>query len=191
MEIRPITDDEVLQFRTTMSSTFGFDPTADANAETRFRALVPAGRAVAAFDRGQLVATSASFDFMLTVPGGSVPMSGLTMVAVRPSHRRRGLLTGLMKAYLEETRRRRQPVGGLWASEAPIYGRYGFGVAAESDDLSFRATEIEVARGRELDDVRITDASAPEEIIPIYDAVRAERPGMIDRSAGWWQHRRF
>jgi predicted acetyltransferase len=191
MEIRAIADDEVLAFRTAMSSTFGFDPATDPHADARFRALVPGGRAVAAFDRGQLVATSAAFEFTLTVPGGRVPMSGLTMVAVRPSHRRRGLLTELVRAYLEETRRRGHPVGGLWASEASIYGRFGFGIAAEGDDLSFRATGVEVAAGRELDEMAILDEPGPEDLAPIYDAVRAVRPGMLSRSADWWRFRRF
>jgi predicted acetyltransferase len=191
MEIRPITDDEIPLFRTALVSTFGGDVASDPNGDARFRALIPAGRAVAAFDGAQIVATSAAFDFTLTVPGGSVPMSGLTMVAVRPTHRRRGLLRELVRAYLEETRRRGQPVGGLWASEAPIYGRFGFGVAAECDDLSFLATGLEVAAGRELDDMAILDESAPEELAAVYDRARAERPGMLSRSPDWWRYRRF
>ena len=72
----------------------------------------------------------------LSVCGGTVPMAGLTMVSVRASHRRRGVLRRMLAAHLGDARGRGEPVSGLWASDARIYGRFGYGVAAEGDELT-------------------------------------------------------
>jgi predicted acetyltransferase len=190
MEFRPINDDEVPAFRAALMTTFGGDAAVDAQGDARFRALIGDGQAFGAFDRGMLVGTAATFDFSLTVPGGFVPMAGLTMVAVRPTHRRRGILRRLMELHFAEARGRGVALSGLWSSESSIYGRFGYGVAAEADELSFRAPGLELP-GDPSDEVEPIDDPAPKELPPIYEAVRKIRPGMISRSEAWWRWRRF
>ncbi|MCA9676896.1 MAG: GNAT family N-acetyltransferase, partial [Myxococcales bacterium] len=196
MELRAITDGEIAAFRHALITTFGGDPAHDPDGDERFRALIPAGRAFAAFDRGAVVATAASFAMSLTVPGGAtLPMAGLTMVTVRPTHRRRGVLRRLIATHLADARAHGDPVSGLWASEASIYGRFGYGLAAEADELAFVATDHVVAADRtpdQLDDVdAITADDAAVLLPPVYDAVRRTRPAMYARSRAWWKHRRF
>ena len=54
----------------------------------------------------------------------------MTLVGVRPTHRRRGLLTTLMRRQLADIHDAgREPVAALWASEPVIYGRFGYGIA--------------------------------------------------------------
>lgn len=173
-----------------MMTTFGGDAAADAQGDARFRALIASGRAFAAFERGLVVGTAATFDFSLTVPGGSLPMAGLTMVSVRPTHRRRGILRRLMELHLAEARERGVVLSGLWSSEASIYGRFGYGVAAEADALSFRAPELALPGGP-ADELEPLDQVAPAALPPIYEAVRKTRPGMLSRSDAWWRWRRF
>ena len=60
----------------------------------------------------------------------SVPAGGVTVVGVLPTHRRRGVLTAMMQAQLEDCRARGDVVAYLWASEATIYGRFGYGLAS-------------------------------------------------------------
>ena len=192
MEIRPITDDEVPAWRLSLIHTFGGDPAGDPEGDERFRAIVDLGRAFGAFDRGAVVGTAAGFDFTMSVPGGLVPMSGLTMVSVKPTHRRRGVLRGLMDAHLEAARRHGDPISGLWASEATIYGRFGYGIAAEGEAYDFATTGAAVAEGHDLDEVEmVTDAVAAELLPGVFERVRALRPGMFSRSPGWWRYRRM
>ena len=107
-------------------TAFGFrqpDEAAEA-----WRSLIAADGAVVACDGDDVVGTAVFLDFELTVPGGAVlPMAGVSMVAVAPTHRRRGALTGM----IDELHRRMgpYPVAGLEASEAEIYGRFGYGPA--------------------------------------------------------------
>ena len=85
-----------------------------------------------AFDRGSAVGSLRSVPFELTVPGGgTVPADGITMVTVAPTHRRRGLLTGMMGRDLADAAERGDAAIILIASEWRIYGRYGFGPATD------------------------------------------------------------
>ena len=71
------------------------------------------------------------------VPGGaSVPCSGLTWVGVHPRDRRRGVLTALMRHHLADVAARGEPFSLLYAAEATIYGRFGYGTAASSAVLT-------------------------------------------------------
>src|SRR5688500_15474391 len=67
-------------------------------------------------DDGQLGAGGSAFSRRLAVPGGETPVAAVTLVGVRPTHRRRGLLTTLMHRQLADVRER-EPVAALWASE--------------------------------------------------------------------------
>jgi len=194
MEIRAIEDHEVPAFREAMLATFAGDAAADPDGNERFRALVARGRAWAAFDRGNVVATAATFEQDVSVPGGAtLTIAGLTMVTVRPTHRRRGLLTALLDEHLADARRRGEPCSGLWASEAAIYGRFGYGCAAEGDELTFDTRGVVLAdRGGGLDEVAdLSDDDAARSLPPLYERVRAARPGLIRRSEAWWTWRRF
>ncbi len=56
--------------------------------------VVEFDRTIAALDGEQMVGSAGAYSFQMTVPGGVVPAAGITFVAVLPSHRRRGILTG-------------------------------------------------------------------------------------------------
>ena len=59
-----------------------------------------------------------------------MPAAGVTIAAVLPSHRRRGVLRAMMRALLDACHERGEPVAYLWATEDTIYGRFGFGLAS-------------------------------------------------------------
>lgn len=87
-------------------------------------------RSQAAFVDGRLVGASALCSLEVTVPGPSpVAMGGVTSTGVLPTHRRRGLLRGLMTAMLHDCCESGKPLAGLSASEGSIYRRYGFSPA--------------------------------------------------------------
>ncbi|HLL25492.1 MAG TPA: GNAT family N-acetyltransferase, partial [Kofleriaceae bacterium] len=192
MEIRAITDDEATQFREAMLQTFGLDAADDAGSDLRMRHLIAPGQAWAVFDGGSIVGTAGTFNFDIGIPGGSLPIAGLTMVTVRPTHRRRGLLRSLMTRHLDDARARGLGVSGLWASEATIYGRFGYGIAAEHDEIEIRAADQLVFRSRDVDEVGWIDESRAREVLPaIYARATSGRPGAVRRPDVWWRERRF
>ncbi|NVM99256.1 GNAT family N-acetyltransferase [Arthrobacter sp. SDTb3-6] len=76
------------------------------------------------------VATYAYHRKNLNVGGGTLlPVHQITAVTVRPSHRRRGLLRAMISSDLAQAKAAGLPLAALTASEAVIYGRFGFGVA--------------------------------------------------------------
>lgn len=192
VEIRAIRDDEIPQFRDAVMSTFGADSDGDPADDARQRALIERGQAWAAFDAGIAVATAATFNLEITLPGGSLPMAGLTMVTVRPSHRRRGILRQLMAKHLDDARERGFAVSGLWASEAPIYGRFGYGLAAFCEVYEITNAHALRVRDREFDDLEWLDEPRARKLSPgIYERAIADRPGALIRSEIWWRDRRF
>ncbi|HSU02804.1 MAG TPA: GNAT family N-acetyltransferase [Nocardioides sp.] len=67
----------------------------------------------------------------MSLPGGSVvPIAGLTWVGVHPDVRRRGVLAAMMADHLARTHDAGLAISALHASEAGIYGRFGYGMAA-------------------------------------------------------------
>jgi predicted acetyltransferase len=147
----------------------------------------------AARENGQIVGGAGAFDFELTVPGGTVPTAGVTIVGVYPTHRRRGVLRTMMRAQLDDVRERGEPLAALWASEETIYGRFGYGLAALAGELNLPRERTAFARPLEgRGQARLLDAEEALERFPrVYDRVRKETPGMFARTRDWWDLRRI
>ncbi|MDT0305559.1 GNAT family N-acetyltransferase [Streptomyces sp. DSM 44917] len=156
------------------------------------------GRAQGAFDGDRCVATFRSFDQRLTVPGGgTVAADAISSVTVTATHRRRGLLSGMMAADLAAAKERGDVVATLIAAEYPIYGRFGFGPATTAVTWRVDVTRAGLdprwapgagegaGAGGELafvDGAEVRKA-APE----MYDRFRLGQAGAIDRSRLFWE----
>jgi predicted acetyltransferase len=158
--------------------------------DTRWADIEPSfepGRVLGAFRDGTLVGTALSFTSELAVPGGArLPMGMVTRVGVRPDHTRRGVLTGLMRAQLTGMT---EPLATLRASEALIYGRFGYGVAT-------RGRTMVVQRRRAAPHSSVADtgrirlvplADAVPVVTALYDGIGPQRPGWSARPEGWWR----
>ena len=189
IEVRPCRPEEIAQGLAPIFHFFGSPPSAEA--VDNLGTLFTDGRLHAAFEDGAAVGGAGAFPFELTVPGGRVRAAGVTVVGVLPSHRRRGILRSLMRAQLDDFHERGEPVAYLWASEATIYGRFGFGLASLAGEIDLARDRAAYAhpfepRGR----VRLIDRDEALEVIPpLYERVARETPGMFTRSRDWWERR--
>jgi predicted acetyltransferase len=147
----------------------------------------------AAREDGKTVGGAGAFRFELTVPGGTIPAAGVTVVGVLPTHRRRGILKSMMRAQLDDVRERGEPVAYLWASEESIYGRFGYGMASLCGEIEVPKAMNAFARPFETRGrlEMLDEASAYEPFSRIYESVRRDHPGMFARTADWWQTRRL
>jgi predicted acetyltransferase len=162
----------------------GFGWSIDSEPFVPWRALLATEGAVVVCDGDQVVAHALYLDLQLTVPGGAVlPAAGLSLVAVAPTHRRRGLL----RAMYDELHRRiagsGYPVAALTASEGGIYGRFGYGPATVADELTI---DRRFARfhpdARDPGGVRVVrPAEHRDEFAAIYDRWRQRTPGGLVR----------
>jgi len=159
-----------------------------------FARLLPFERLHAAFDGRAIVGGAGAFPFELSIPGAQVPCAGVTVVGVLPTHRRRGILARMMRAQLADIRERGEPIAALWASEETIYGRFGYGMAAQ--DAMVKATRIHAAMHGELPGrtgtTRLVDHDEAARVFPrIYDRVRRQSPGFVSRTPAWWEFRKL
>ena len=191
IEIRAPAEDELRAAMEAAEAAFGEE--VEDEAWERERKLMPASRALAAFDGARSVGLAAAYEFNLSIPGGELPCAGVTWVGVLPSHRRRGILSDFMRRQLEDVRSWGEPIAALWASEASIYGRFGYGpavpgVAAKSNPARF------ALKGDEGADVAVRLIEAGEAaglFPPVYESVRSRRAGMLSRSETWWKELRL
>ena len=189
IEVRSITSDEVPAFHKALARGFGND--AREEDEARFRGVHEIPRTVAAFDGGEIVGTGSAFSFEMTIPGGGqLPLAGTTIITVQPTHRRRGVLTAMMRHHLDEVQSRGEPLAGLWASESSIYGRFGYGMAAEGFDTRIDSRSIVFRDPSPAGKIRLVDPQqALSQLRDVYERVRSTRPGMMTRSERWWTWR--
>lgn len=191
IEIRPPVADELRPAMEAAETAFGGEVT-DEDWE-RERKILPPERALVAYDGTRPVGLAAAYELELTIPGGQLPCAGVTWVGVLPSHRRRGILRDFMTRQLADVESWGEPLAALWASEAAIYGRFGYGLAApgmwmKSDSRRFALRDDlpgDVA-------VRLVDVEEAKTLFPpLYERVRTGRAGMLARSETWWTELRL
>jgi predicted acetyltransferase len=184
----PVSAEQVPDFVRAVFDAFHYAAPPD-EVEERGKNIEPE-RTLVLRDGGPIVAATGIFTRELTVPGAIVPVAAVTMVGVQPTHRRRGMLTALMRRQLADVHEGgREAIAALWASEAAIYGRFGYGMAslvaeldvAKQDAVLRTAPDLPVALG---DPVEAVDAMRP-----VHEAVRPAVPGMLDRHGRWWATR--
>ncbi|GGC88871.1 UPF0256 protein [Tersicoccus solisilvae] len=86
------------------------------------------------------VATFTTYTSTLSTGETLLPAHLISDVTVRPTHRRRGLLRRMMTESLTAARDAGLPIAALTASEATIYGRFGFGVATQTSTIELDTT---------------------------------------------------
>jgi predicted acetyltransferase len=187
VEYRPIAPDEYEDFLDVDRIGFGMAPRKDDVPDTWARGELE--RAFGAFDGGRIVGVGRNYSFELTMPGGTLlPAGAVSWIAVLPTHRRRGVLSGMMAALHHDSRERGEPVSILTASESSIYGRFGYGIATWRLGITVERAHARFARDV-VDDGRVrylTDDESLKVFPPVYDTVRRRRAGMVSRPDFWW-----
>jgi predicted acetyltransferase len=184
--------DELGRAASAIGHYFGWVPSEEE--VERFSQAIPVDRMHAALDGKQIVGGAGVFPFEMTVPGGPVQCAGVTVVGVLPTHRRRGLLSRMMRAQIDDIKERGEPFAALWASEATIYGRFGYGLASLTHEIRLPRTWAFLRAGApaRTGQVRLVEhEEALKELPRLYDKVRKETPGFISRSKAWWENRRL
>ena len=204
--IRPVSEDEFRAFYAVLEHAFNASQPTDE--ELRHdQAVIEFDRTLAAFDGADLVGTATTLTFRMSVPGDCAPVAGVTAVSVLPSHRRRGILSSLMHRQLADIRDRGEAVAALFASEAGIYGRYGYGAATAELDLTIRRGEGVLSTPPAMPTAAAAAAADPgragsagraprlriaeprdakAEMAKVFAGVLDSRPGLPARDDRWW-----
>jgi len=197
MEIRPTTDKDLDVFVDTVHAAFGRFPETPIEGGGLWWSALEMDRCLLALTSdGRPVGTAATHSFELTLPGEIlVPAPGVTAVGVLPSHRRQGVLSAMMRHQLTELRAGGEFLSVLLASEASIYGRFGYGPATYTQRLTVPRHQAALAlpRARGTADARATGsvevlrrAECGEILEEVYDRYRRSQPGALSRPHRWW-----
>jgi predicted acetyltransferase len=192
--VNPVVADDVAAWTRAMITTFLEDPDGS-QTERRIdafgRCWEPA-RAWGVRDRGRWVATLRTEERTLSVPGAGdatedLSVDALTNVTVAATHRRRGLMSGMLDGSLRAARERGDALSILIAAEWPIYGRFGYAPAILSANYHLRRSRPGATCPGDPARVRQVTRDEFGELAPaVYAAARRRRAGQIDRDASWW-----
>ncbi len=195
LTLRALRDETDYQdFNTAMAWAFLEDPQPD---DIRLaRAFTDLDRMFGFHDGTRWVSTAGDYRKNVVLPGGErTDVAAVTGVSVASDHRRRGLLTRMMRHQLNTIRDRgTEAVAMLFASETTIYGRFGYGLASQNAtlsgpvrDLGFRP-DVDLGAGT----VSQIDVDTLLDVGPaIYDRAVAALPGRMDRPRPWWDYQVF
>src|SRR5690606_2941085 len=168
----------------TVAETVGLAFGADFPPDVRdyFGEMFEPERSLGAYAGDVLAGHTGIWSLDLRVPGGSLPTAGVTMVAVRPTHRRRGILNSLMRAQLTELHDNGgEAVAALSASEPATCGRYGDGLASDHVSVTIpRRAALRPVPG--VDDVTVEYADIGKTVDvcgDLHDAATSDRPGSL------------
>ncbi|MGW0161296.1 GNAT family N-acetyltransferase [Mycobacterium sp. NPDC003323] len=193
LTLRTVRDDNDFEaFYTALHSVFLYDVQAD---ETRLtRNCADLDRMFGYHDGDRWVTTAGDFRKQVNLPGDvQAPVAAVTAVSVAPTHRRRGLLTDMMRYQLDGIHSRAtESVAMLFASETVIYGRFGYGLASHNAVLAGQVRDLGFRPGVDLGDGSISEVDAANLLADgpaIYDRATAGLPGRMDRPRPWWEHR--
>jgi predicted acetyltransferase len=192
IEIRPIGPDEVDPWIRALHVPFLAK--ADDDHVAHWVDHVELGRTWVAADAGRFVGTSCVFTRDVTLPGApggpapTVPLAAVSGVGVHTTHRRRGILSQLMGTMLGDAIDRGEPIAGLLASEAAIYGQFGFGWATSTVALSLPRRTTRLTQTAPALDLVLCGAKEAESRLPeLFDRFRLQRAGQVDRTPAYWK----
>lgn len=185
---RALAESELEHFYRLDELAFGEEPASRQAAEVS-RQLLERDRTIGVFDGTHLVGGASIFTLDMTVPGGRIPLAGVSWVSVMPTHRRRGILTSMMRYQLHGLHESGgEAVAGLTASEPPIYGRFGYGPATRAAVLTIprQYSALRIPEGADSIALRFTPTDESREVCEeIYARQVPKRPGMLVRTPSW------
>ena len=185
--IRPIDDSELDGWTRASARAFGHHAS---DADVRInRGFAEMDRTFGALDGDDVVGTTTTRTSEITVPGGSVKLGFVDDVTVLPTHRRRGIMTRMMRAQLDQMRERGEPLAALSASESLIYERFGFGIATwyHRWKIDRRHTTMKIPPNGGGRAQFISADAAREEWPKLHAKARKGRVGMVAYSEGYWR----
>jgi len=189
VELRAVSADELREFQGVDATAFGIRVE-----QARLNmGECELDRTVAAIERGRIVGVSRAYSFEITMPGGALlPASGVSDVAVLPTHRRRGLLRSMMERLFDDAVVREEPVAMLTASEGGIYGRFGYGVTIRTSTVEVDTRDAVFVTPPAPGTLRLVSLDEARTLEPeVFDRARRRQPGAVSRFDAWWLDEQF
>ena len=196
-DVRPLEQEDREPALDVVWRAFGWGYRQDSAADVFAGRSIEADRTLVAVDGPgrDVVGTASAYSLRMTMPGGGqLPVAGVWMVTVAPTHRRRGVMTAMMRRQLADLAAGGEAVAALWATEAGVYGRFGYGIASWRQPIEVdlaraaftpHATGLVAGSSARLHLMSLADALP--HLTAIHDDLLGSRPGTLVRDAARWQ----
>ena len=187
LSIRTITESDLPEFSRVVAWAFLDDPR---GVDSKWLKVLEHDRTHVVLDGDEIVGTAGILSREITLPGDVLASVGaVTVVTVKPGHRRRGVASLLMKTQLDTMHESGEAIAILWASEGSIYRRFGYGELATSINRMTMPTRMAFHPGVSVSGARIRQVTR-EEALPfmreVHDRVRRTRVGWLSRADETW-----
>ena len=188
MEIRPLRESELDAAARFDSDAFHEDASSNQEAFQRF---VDPERMLAALEGDRIVGLCGVLGMAQFFGGRSVPMGGLTSVAVAPDWRGTGLSRRLMHACFDDMQGRGESISALYPATTNLYRSVGYEIAG---NVAIRQTAADPLRALSTPvDGRVRplrDEDLPE-LRECYARFAPSVDGCLDRSLDWWERKQY
>jgi predicted acetyltransferase len=147
------------------------------------------GRGIGVFAGDELAGVGIISGLEMAVPGGVLPEAGVLLIGVKPTYRRRGIMSRMIRHQLHTLHEEgAEPLAGLTASESVIYGRFGYGVATYGASFAVPRHRSGLRPVPGADQVRVRLVPTAESAA-VCEAIHArqvgKRAGMLVRPEPW------
>ncbi|RRQ28182.1 GNAT family N-acetyltransferase [Rhodococcus sp. Eu-32] len=186
--IRTATDDDWGAVALLDAHAFGEHQNSEDLAETQI--LTSSEHVVMAWHGETPVGVAMHFPMSVTVPGGAqVEASGVSWVSVAPTHRRRGILRRMFTKQHRKLQDAGAPLSLLTASEATIYGRFGYGPVTEEHRVVIDRRFAQFHSGvRPVTGVRLVESAEASNLLPeIYHRWQRRTAGAQPKPPIRWE----
>jgi predicted acetyltransferase len=189
LTIRTLTDADLPTFSELLASAFLLDHTDEFLSEER--SVFEPARSHGVFDGDTMIGIGQAMSRRIAMPGAEpVPAGAVTSIAVAPGHRRRGVLSMIMRAQLDLLHDAGEPLAILWAAEGGIYRRFGYGLGTQQAKIAVprgaafhRDVAVDPEPVRELPRERALPV-----IRELYERLWRTRAGYLDRLDSAWEY---
>lgn len=134
---------------------------------------------------GELAAACRLYRFRQWIGGAPLPVMGLGLVTISPTHRRRGLAGRLVEAGLRHARERGDVASALYPFRVTFYEKLGYGLAGEA--LEYRLPPESLPDAPERRGVRLVRTGEEWTALRgVYDRWIRGQTGQMERAPEDW-----
>ncbi len=190
LEIRTITSDEVEQAHVISLQAFGnaerLNPAASVE---QAKSFYQPDWHLASFEDGEMTSMMRILPFAMRINGRGMPFGAVSPVANSPLHRRKGHTGAMLRQSLALMRERGQWLSGLYTPHPAFYRRYGWEIAADERQYSFKPKDCQLtARPSERGRLREIAPADWQQLDAVYRRWSTLRNGPLQRPEVWWRN---
>jgi predicted acetyltransferase len=138
-------------------------------------------------DHGDVVAGCRLHAFRQWIGGTALPVMGLGLVAISPTHRRRGLAGRMVEAGFRHALERGDVASALYPFRISFYERAGYGLAGVAHQYQIAPGQLPDDPAERMRVHRVRTPADEADMRAVYAAAAARETGQMERTERSWR----